>query len=437
MEEWTRGRTIGRGSTAQVSIATSKSGQLFAVKSTHLDFSDQLKKEAQILSRLSSPYVINYMGCQDSEENGNPMFNLFMEYVPSGTISDEIRREKGSLDESKMRSYLRDLLMGIDYLHSNGIAHRDIKSQNVLVGKFGAKICDFGCAGDYYSQSTFSGTPVFMAPEVARGEEQWFPADIWAVGCLIIEMATGSNPWPEITNPVSALYRIGFSGDLPEFPRRLSNDGKDFLSKCLVRDCRERWTAKQLLEHPFVKIKVSIPNSGEVEVFERESPCSVLDQSYWDSLPESSDRGSSVSPARRILRLMSSNVCNWSVDESWVSVRTNCIDINEGEEIERDEMLGEDDRFLAGAGDLVSENLKKKWVEYKMLNNKEDLECDFMLFEELCVVVVKLKSMQVLFEFIIAFFLFFNHFQLYNIFTLICPLLIIIIFLLEMGLMIA
>lgn len=101
------------------------------------------------------------------------------------------------------------------------------------MGEDGAKIADLGCAKlvPEFSKNgvpEISGTPAFMAPEVARGEEQGFPADVWAVGCIIIEMATGNNPWKELNDAVSALYKIGFSGEVPENPSWLSESGKDF-----------------------------------------------------------------------------------------------------------------------------------------------------------------------------------------------------------------
>ncbi|KAI3496934.1 hypothetical protein L1887_39312 [Cichorium endivia] len=216
---WKRGPVIGRGSYATVSVATTSTGDLHAVKSTELSTSEFLQKEQHILSQLSSKYIIN-----------------------GGTISDVIKKQGGSLDESLIRSYTHQILLGLDHLHSNNLVHCDIKCRNLLVCKDGVKIGDFGSAKVVGNNgaTTFqlSGTPVFMAPEVARGEEQGFPADVWALGCSVIEMATGSNPWPEMNDPVSALYRIGYSGDIPEFPR-LTEDGKDFLAKCLKTNAKE------------------------------------------------------------------------------------------------------------------------------------------------------------------------------------------------------
>ena len=304
-----------------------------------------LQKEQHFLSQLCCPNIVKYIGYDISYENNKPMYNLCMEYVPGGTLKEEIQRQGGCLVEPMIRSYTKQVLQGLEYLHMNGLAHCDIKSQNILIGNDGAKIADLGCAklvGRVAAMSAISGTPVFMSPEVARGEEQGFPADIWALGCTIIEMATGSTPWPEMNEPVSGLYRIGFSVEVPEIPRWLSKKGKDFLSKCLRRDPSERWTAKELLEHSFVVELDSL--SMEVKDFTMSSPISVLEQGLWDSMevleseyPRNLTHEAilSNSPAERIKRLiggtMSSISCepNWTWDEDWITVRNNGIEEDE------------------------------------------------------------------------------------------------------------
>ncbi|KAF5960335.1 hypothetical protein HYC85_001544 [Camellia sinensis] len=123
----------------------------------------------------------------------------------------------------------------------------------------------------------FFGTPVFMAPEVVRGEKQGFSADVWALGCTIIEMATGFHPWPKVNDPVLTLYTIRFSEEVPELPTWFFEKAKDFLGKCLRRDSKERWTGKELLRHPFLDDLES--NSPKVdEEFTWNSPMTMLDQ---------------------------------------------------------------------------------------------------------------------------------------------------------------
>lgn len=336
--EWTRGRTIGRGSTAIVSIATScRSGEIFAVKSTELSRSKLLQKEQSFLSKLSCPQIVRYLGFSFSIENNVPMYNLCIEYVQSGTLSDEIRRYGGKLDETKIKVYTHQILLGLEYLHTTGLAHCDVKSQNILVGSEGVKIADLGCAKmveevSRSKDSSFVGTPVFMAPEVARGEEQGFAADIWALGCTVIEMATGGVPWKNMNDPVSVLYRIGHSSDLPEFPSWFSEKAQDFLGKCLRRNSKERWTAKELLGHPFFEALMS--DFNQEKELRMSSPSTVLEQDLWDSLevlksPQELAHVGSVlmSPSDRIRFLIGSNsnlkVPNWSLDESWFTIRCN------------------------------------------------------------------------------------------------------------------
>ncbi|XP_022733518.1 mitogen-activated protein kinase kinase kinase 17-like [Durio zibethinus] len=289
---WIRGPAIGRGATATVSLATATpSGELFAVKSTELCHSMFLQRENYLLSKLSCPRIVKYIGYNVTNgTNNKPMYNLCMEYVPGSTLFKEIQRVGGRLDEEKVRLYSQQILQGLNYLHDNGVVHCDIKSQNILIGKEGAKIADLGCtklmgkvgSNGGFDTSAFSGTPSFMALEVARGEDQGFEADIWALGCTIIETSTGNSPWPELNDPVSALYKFGFWGEIPEIPKWLSEKAKDFLRKCLKRDSKERWTAKELLQHPFLEELDTLLK--EVKESTINSPSSVLDHGFWDSL---------------------------------------------------------------------------------------------------------------------------------------------------------
>lgn len=353
MEWCTKGPTIGRGATSTVYLAADNdSGELFAVKSSDLSCSTFLRKEQSFLSKLSSSSsrIVKYLGFYVDDRNQYcPTYNLCMEYVSGGTLFDVIKRRGGKLDESTIKLYTYQILQGLDYLHGNGVAHCDIKSRNVLIGEKGVKIADLGCAKlvervdwiedfDEMEAPKFSGTPAFMAPEVARGEEQGFEADIWALGCTVIEMATGSGPWPEISDPAAALYRIGYSGSVPEFPRWFSEKGKDFLGKCLKRNSKERWSAKELLSHPFLQVLESQLEQGNGEG-ETTSPSGVLETDLWDVLEVSVSSQEpefevsySDSAKERIKALIGGtfsclpNETNWSTsrdDHDWITVRSN------------------------------------------------------------------------------------------------------------------
>lgn len=321
--DWTRGHTIGHGSTASVSVAISRcSGEIFAVKSTELSRSEFLQKEQKILSTLNSLYVVGYKGYDVTRENDKVMFNLMMEYMPDGILIDEIRKHGGRLNEKLIGYYTKQIVEGLDYLHSKGIVHCDIKGHNILIGKTGVKIGDFGCS-KLVDVVTIGGTPMYMAPEVARGEEQGFAADIWALGCTIIEMATGGSPWTNVNNPASLLYHIAFSGQTPEIPKFLSSQARDFLNICLRRDPKQRCSAKQLLNHPFLDLNTS-------------SPTSILDQCIWNSNEESENSDDSTQeisrltdlPLQRVRKLeLQSRKPDWEFDERWITVRKRSEDL--------------------------------------------------------------------------------------------------------------
>ncbi|GAB4859443.1 hypothetical protein Ancab_010909 [Ancistrocladus abbreviatus] len=342
--DWTRGPIVGRGSTATVSIATSPSVGILAVKSTKLSQSALLRREQKFLFSVSNPYIVTYKGCGISIESNELYYNLFMEYVSGGTLLDAIRGSGGRLPEPVIGIFTQQILFGLEYLHSVGIIHCDIKGRNILIGPTGAKIADLGCSRqDSQEVVPIAGTPLFMAPEVARGEEQGYPSDIWSLGCTVIEMTTGKSPWGSnnADNPVSVIYRIGYSGEsVPEIGGVLSEEAKDFLSKCLRRDPKERWTASQLLQHPFIKKHASSHDNSGAEEFNSKSnsnststskfsPTSVLDQGIWNCVEESQtmesmdETGSwSVSAAERIRELsFSSGIASWTIEENWVTIR--------------------------------------------------------------------------------------------------------------------
>lgn len=329
---WTRGRIIGRGSTATVYLAEHRdSDELFAVKSTEFHRSEFLKKEQEILSKVDCPQIVDYRGCDVTLENGVHFFNLFMEYASKGTLADAVRNGNGNgIEEGLVGFYARQILLGLDYLHSNGIVHCDLKGQNVLMMEQGVKIADFGCARRVEEELVISGSPAFMAPEVARGEEQGFAADVWAFGCTVLEMITGKMPWQGVSDPAAVLYRVGFSGDVPEIPNFVSEQGRDFLRKCLKRDPNERWSVVELLGHEFVgKFKESMSDL--------ETPTTVLEGGFWDwdSLETTQEVGSTSdccssessshcsSPRDRILGLCSNETVWEFDDDDWITVRSN------------------------------------------------------------------------------------------------------------------
>lgn len=187
---------------------------------------------------------------------------IYLEYISGGSIK-YIVDKYGALNENLTKIYLRQILDGIEYLHSKKIVHRDIKCANILLDSNGEiKLSDFGCSAQIIDAQlsrsdnfldSLKGTIPWMAPEVICQIKYGKPADIWSLGCTLIEIATGKSPWGNLDNCYQAMAKIGKTNCIPEIPLFLSDKFKDFLIKCFKRNPKERATIKELKEHPFLK----------------------------------------------------------------------------------------------------------------------------------------------------------------------------------------
>lgn len=343
--DWVRGENLGHGSFATVNLAkpgrqTSLFPPLMAVKSCGVVRSSSLMNEKLILEALKDcPQIIRCFGDSFSYENGEKLYNVLLEYAPGGSLADKIKNsgDRG-LPESETRRYTKALLKGLRYIHKLGYVHCDIKLQNILLGpNGGVKIADFGLAKMARGRKENSpgyelrGTPLYMSPEMVTVGEQGAPADIWALGCAVAEMVSGTPTW-HCSDVAGLLLRIGAGEELPEVPKSLSEQGKDFLGKCLVRDPSKRWTAEMLLNHHFVSDYQDF-DFNEEENKALISPTCPFDFPQWESsvsgssttfasLEHPPESGSwSMTPARRLQTLCSDQFRDWSVTDNWITLR--------------------------------------------------------------------------------------------------------------------
>ena len=209
--------------------------------------------EISLLAKLNHQNIIKYYG---AFRKGNHL-NILLENCIGGSLSS-LLKTYSSFKESLIKKYTLQILLGIEYLHSHNIIHRDIKCANILVTREGiCRLSDFGGAKiikDAYdlTKQTFEGTPNWIAPETVRLNKSTRFSDIWSIGCTVLEMFNGFPPWSEHKNQLEVLSCIYKCKEPPPIPEEASEELQDFLKKCLVIEPKKRWNVYQLLRHPFI-----------------------------------------------------------------------------------------------------------------------------------------------------------------------------------------
>ncbi|KAJ7970245.1 Mitogen-activated protein kinase kinase [Quillaja saponaria] len=258
-------QVLGHGNGGTVyKVRHKRTSTIYALKVVHGDSDSttrrQIHREMEILRRTDSPYIVQCHGCF---EKPSGEIAIAMEYMDLGTL-DTLLKSNGTFSEAKLALVACQVLNGLSYLHAYNIIHRDIKPSNLLVNKnMEVKIADFGVSKimcrTLDACNSYVGTCAYMSPErfdpeTYGGNYNGYASDIWSLGLTLMELYMGHFPFlPAGQRPdwATLMCAICF-GDPPSLPEGASDDFRSFVECCLQKESSKRWTAAQLLTHPFL-----------------------------------------------------------------------------------------------------------------------------------------------------------------------------------------
>ncbi len=248
---YTLDREIGRGGMGAVWVGTDETlGRSVALKRIGVAPGggtpdvERAEREARLAARLNHPHVVAVF---DLVDEGDEQW-MVMELV-EGTNLSEIVRSHGALPPDRIAPILAQVADALTAAHAAGIVHRDVKPSNILVSPDGnVKLSDFGIAraqADAALTQTglITGSPAYLAPEVATGSSATSASDLWSLGATVCHALTGRPPYEVGDNVMSALYKI-----VHDAPPRPSAAGwlAPLLEATMVKDPARRWSAAQV-----------------------------------------------------------------------------------------------------------------------------------------------------------------------------------------------
>jgi len=251
-----KGKVLGEGAVGLVHLAEHRTSKdKVAMKQIDLeesqDILDLIIVEIEVMKGMNHPNLVNF---KQAFVDGEELF-IAMEYMEGGDLTDLVLTVM--VPEPVIATFCKEIVSGICHLHAKDLIHRDLKSDNLLLGMDGqVKITDFGFASKIEAgemRMTMAGTPYWMAPEIVNQQAYDTKVDIWSLGIMALEMKDGEPPYMG-TDPIRAIWLIAQHGK-PDIhgQENMSKEFVDFLDRCLEVNVDARWTAEQLKDHPFLQ----------------------------------------------------------------------------------------------------------------------------------------------------------------------------------------
>ena len=300
------GRLIGQGAFGKVNLGLNVlTGRVVAIKSfnksnlnSNSENMKKIKYETNLMKKLNHPNITKILELFEDKE----YILIIMEYINGGNLFSFLKKHR-KVSEKTAKLLYRQIILGIKYMHQQGIVHRDIKLENILIDlNNNIKICDFGIGRVLSSpeQPLFDqcGTPMYIAPEILLCSKEkgykGFPVDIWSSGIVLYILLSGTLPF-SFKNSSSSLSESNESNlsednnnntelqysiinKEPKEIENISKEAEDLLKKILKKNPEKRITCEEILNHPWMK---GISDNNKYHLFTK-AEINVLSKTYVD-----------------------------------------------------------------------------------------------------------------------------------------------------------
>ena len=296
------GRLIGQGAFGKVNIGLNiLAGRVVAIKSFNKKELDKngenMKKilyETDLMKKLNHPNITKILEVFEDED----YILISMEYINGGNLFSFVKKRR-KLSEKTAKYLFRQIILGIQHIHSHKIVHRDIKLENILIDlNNNIKICDFGIGKilSYNRQLLYDkcGTPMYMAPEILLSSKnhgyEGYPVDIWSAGISLYIMLSGSLPFNLKNNESSSMdessennieLQYSIINNEPKYIEKISDEARDLLNGLLNKNPNKRLTIDQILNHPWLQMDERKGKNKKYHLFTK-AEIIMLSKTYID-----------------------------------------------------------------------------------------------------------------------------------------------------------